>query len=170
MRGVLAGGPSASGTGTGRGRGRIYASWTRCRSAPTPKARFCSLGTIRKLTTHKTSFRSAAVIAALRTLHPRCAARATQRPTPFADSWLAVEPRCARFPRKGNHLRACGQARPNIKGGLDDRAIASVAEQSSGASNHLAIQMSPSNDELRGRGGRKRSSLMRAFGVNRDAS
>jgi len=73
MRGVLAGGPSASGTGTGRGRGRIYASWTRCRSAPTPKARFCSLGTIRKLTTHKTSFRSAAVIAALRTLHPRCA-------------------------------------------------------------------------------------------------
>jgi hypothetical protein len=30
---------------------------------------------------------------------PQCAARATQRPAPFADSWLAAEPRCARFPR-----------------------------------------------------------------------
>ena len=29
-----------------------------------------------------------------------CAARATQRPAPLADSWLAAEPRCARFPRK----------------------------------------------------------------------
>ena len=28
------------------------------------------------------------------------------------------------FRAKGNHLPACGQARPNIKGGLDDRAIA----------------------------------------------
>ena len=30
---------------------------------------------------------------------------------------------------KGNRLPARGQARPNIKGGLDDRAIASVALQ-----------------------------------------
>ena len=44
---------------------------------------------------------------------------------------------------KGHHLPACGQASPNIKGGLDDRAIARVAEQSSGASNHLAFQTSP---------------------------
>lgn len=44
---------------------------------------------------------------------------------------------CPRFRAKGNHLPACGQARPNIKGGLDDRAIARVAEQLSGASNHL---------------------------------
>ena len=46
---------------------------------------------------------------------------------------------------KGNHLPACGQASPNIKGGLDDRAIARFAEQSSGASNHLAIQTSPNH-------------------------
>jgi len=45
--------------------------------------------------------------------------------------------------QRGTTCPACGQARPNIKGGLDDRAIARVAEQSSGASNHLAIQTSP---------------------------
>jgi hypothetical protein len=47
------------------------------------------------------------------------------------------------FRAKGNHQPARGQACPNIKGGLDDRTIARVAEQSSGASNHLAIQTSP---------------------------
>jgi hypothetical protein len=36
------------------------------------------------------------------------------------------------FRAKGNRLPARGQARPNIKGGLDDRAIASVAKHSSG--------------------------------------
>jgi hypothetical protein len=45
--------------------------------------------------------------------------------------------------QKGTTCPACGQARPNIKGGLDDRAIARVAEQSSGASNHVAIRTSP---------------------------
>jgi hypothetical protein len=57
------------------------------------------------------------------------------------------------FRAKGNHLPACGQVRPNIKGGLDDRAIARVAEQSSGASNHLAIQMSPKRWLVRGSSG-----------------
>src|SRR5450755_8816 len=47
------------------------------------------------------------------------------------------------FRAKGNYLPACGQTRPNIKGGFDDRAISRAAEQSSGASNHLAIQTSP---------------------------
>jgi hypothetical protein len=36
---------------------------------------------------------------------PVCAARATQRPAPFADSRLAAEPRCARFPRKARLRR-----------------------------------------------------------------
>ena len=39
-----------------------------------------------------------------------CAARATQRPAPFADSWLAAEPRCARFPRRNRvfaRVRSC---------------------------------------------------------------
>ena len=37
------------------------------------------------------------------------------------------------FRAKGNRLAARGQARPNIKGGLDDRAIASVAKRSRGS-------------------------------------
>jgi hypothetical protein len=43
---------------------------------------------------------------------------------------------------KGNYRPACGWVRPDIKGGLDDRANASVAAQSSGASDQLAIQRS----------------------------
>ena len=62
----------------------------------------------------------------------------------------AVTRRAApRIRAKENHLPACGQARPNIKGGLDDRAIARVAEQSSGASDHLAIQTSPRRSSVR---------------------
>jgi hypothetical protein len=47
--------------------------WTRRECAPTPNAAFCSLGTIRKLAAPKTSLRSAAVMAALRTADLSCA-------------------------------------------------------------------------------------------------
>ena len=43
-----------------------FRSGTRHESAPTPKAGFCGLGTMRKLAMQKTSFRSPAVIATLR--------------------------------------------------------------------------------------------------------
>jgi hypothetical protein len=70
---------------------------------------------------------------------------------------LSAAARSAGFPAgraKGNHQPACGQARPNIKGGLDDRTIARVAEQSSGARNHLAIQTSPKLSQTPRRRGR----------------
>jgi hypothetical protein len=57
---------------------------------------------------------------------------------------------------KGNRLPPCGQARPNIKGGLDNRAIASLALRSRGGAN-VEVQKQASargSTERRQRAGR----------------
>jgi hypothetical protein len=70
----------------------------------------------------------------------------TERGSGFAGAEGAARPAGR---AKGNRLPARGQARPNIKGGLDDRAIASVAEQSptaGGSGDHsVAEALAPSD-------------------------
>jgi hypothetical protein len=68
-----------------------------------------------------------------------------------------AEPRCLTRPQspagraKGNRLPARGQARPNIKGGLDDRAIGSVANHSRGPGGAGAAQGRHGDRPLRAR-------------------
>ena len=78
---------------------------TRRKSAVTPKVDVCRLGTMRKLATPETSFRSAAVMAALRTADLSCAERA-----PFGRAPAArAEPvgGAPRYPRKVGKSALC---------------------------------------------------------------